>query len=114
EQVVYAVRRRRPVWGQPTAPFAAWLIGRGMRTLTVRVRRQNEIGLAVAEWCAKQDAISKVHYPGLPSHPDHEQAKRILGGFGGMLGIELKGGVRGAERFLKGLTIAAHAPSLGG
>ncbi len=114
DQVVDEVRRLMQVWGQAIDPFAAWLIDRGMRTLTVRVRRQNEIGLAVAEWCAKQDAISKVHYPGLPSHPDHEAAKRILGGFGGMLGIELKGGVRAAERFLKGLTIAAHAPSLGG
>src|SRR3989442_3595907 len=70
--------------------------------------------MAVAEWFAKQDAVTKVHYPGLPSHPDHELAKRILGGFGGMLGIELKGGVRAAERFLKALTIAAHAPSLCG
>ncbi len=114
DQVVDEVRRLMQVWGQAIDPFAAWLIDRGMRTLTVRVRRQNEIGLAVAEWCAKQDAISKVHYPGLPSHPDHEHAKRILSGFGGMLGIELKGGVRAAERFLRALTIAAHAPSLGG
>ena len=72
------------------------------------------IGMAVAEWCAKQDAITKVHYPGLPGHPDHELATKTLAGFGGMLGIELKGGVRAAERFLKSLTIAAHAPSLGG
>jgi len=114
DQVVDEVRRLMQVWGQAIDPFAAWLIDRGMRTLTVRVRRQNEIGLAVAEWCAKQDGISKVHYPGLPSHPDHELAKRMLEGFGGMLGIELRGGVRAAERFLKALTIAAHAPSLGG
>ena len=114
DQVVDEVRRLMQVWGQAIDPFAAWLIDRGMRTLTVRVRRQNEIGLAIAEWCAKQDGISKVHYPGLPSHPDHELAKRMLEGFGGMLGIELKGGVRAAERFLKALTIAAHAPSLGG
>jgi cystathionine beta-lyase/cystathionine gamma-synthase len=114
DQVVDEVRRLMQVWGQAIDPFAAWLIDRGMRTLTVRVRRQNEIGLAVAEWCAKQDGIAKVHYPGLPSHPDHELAKRTLEGFGGMLGIELKGGVRAAERFLKALTIAAHAPSLGG
>jgi cystathionine beta-lyase/cystathionine gamma-synthase len=114
DQVVEEVRRLMQVWGQAIDPFAAWLIDRGMRTLTVRVHRQNEIGLAVAEWCAKQDTITKVHYPGLPSHPDHELAKRILGGFGGMLGIELKGGVRAAERFLKSLTLAAHAPSLGG
>ena len=114
DQVVDEVRRLMQVWGQAIDPFAAWLIDRGMRTLTVRVQRQNEIGLAVAEWCAKQEAIAKVHYPGLPSHPDHELAKRVLAGFGGMLGIELKGGVRAAERFLKALTIAAHAPSLGG
>jgi len=114
DQVVDEVRRLMQVWGQAIDPFAAWLIDRGMRTLTVRVRRQNEIGLAVAEWCAKQEGIAKVHYPGLPSHPDHELAKRTLEGFGGMLGIELKGGVRAAERFLKALTIAAHAPSLGG
>ena len=114
DQVVEEVRRLMQVWGQAIDPFAAWLIDRGMRTLTVRVERHNEIGLAIAEWCAKQDAIAKVHYPGLPSHQDHELAKRILNGFGGMLGIELKGGVRAAERFLKALTIAAHAPSLGG
>jgi len=114
DQVIEEVRRLLQVWGQAIDPFAAWLIDRGMRTLAVRTRRHNEIGLAVAEWCAKQDAIAKVHYPGLTSHPDHELAKRILGGFGGMVGIELKGGVRAAERFLKALTIAAHAPSLGG
>jgi len=114
DQVIEEVRRLLQVWGQAIDPFAAWLIDRGMRTLAVRTRRHNEIGLAVAEWCAKQDAIAKVHYPGLTSHPDHELAKRILGGFGGMVGIELKGGVRAAERFLKALTIAVHAPSLGG
>jgi len=114
DQVVDEVRRLMQVWGQALDPFAAWLIDRGMRTLSVRVKRHNEIGLVVAEWCAKQDAIAKVHYPGLPSHPDHELAQRVLGGFGGMLGLELKGGVRAAERFLKALTIAAHAPSLGG
>jgi cystathionine beta-lyase/cystathionine gamma-synthase len=114
DQVVEEVRRLMQVWGQAIDPFAAWLIDRGLRTLIVRVQRQNEIGMAVAEWCAKQDAITKVHYPGLPAHPDHELAKRTLAGFGGMLGIELKGGVRAAERFLKSLTIAAHAPSLGG
>jgi len=114
DQVVEEVRRLMQVWGQAIDPFAAWLIDRGMRTLPVRVHRHNEIGLAVAEWCAKQDAIARVHYPGLPSHLDHELAKRILGGFGGMLGIELKGGVRAAERFLKALTVATHAPSLGG
>jgi cystathionine beta-lyase/cystathionine gamma-synthase len=114
EQVVEEVRRLMQVWGQAIDPFAAWLIDRGLRTLAVRVARHNATGLAVAEWCAKQDAITRVHYPGLPSHPDHELARRQLGGFGGMLGLELNGGVRAAERFLSALTLAAHAPSLGG
>jgi cystathionine beta-lyase/cystathionine gamma-synthase len=68
----------------------------------------------VAEWCARQPQIAAVHYPGLPSHRDHETAQRVLEGYGGMLGLELKGGARAAERFLSALTIAAHAPSLGG
>jgi cystathionine beta-lyase/cystathionine gamma-synthase len=80
----------------------------------VRIERHNRTGATVAEWCSKQSAFAAVHYPGLPTHPDYEVAKRILGGFGGMLGVELKGGVRAAERFLRALRIAAHAPSLGG
>ena len=118
EQVVEEVRKLMQVWGQALDPFAAWLIDRGLKTLTVRVARHNAVGLAVAQWCDTQDAFTHVHYPGLPQHPDHEVAKRVLldggGGFGGMLGLELKGGVRAAERFLRALTIAAHAPSLGG
>ena len=114
EQVVEEVRRLMQVWGQALDPFAAWLIDRGLKTLGVRVARHNATGLAVAEWCAKQAGFARVHYPGLPEHPDHEVAQRVLGGFGGMLGVELKGGARAAERFLRALTIAAHAPSLGG
>lgn len=114
EQVVEEVRRLMQVWGQALDPFAAWLIDRGLKTLAVRLARQNATGLALAEWCAAQDAFSAVHYPGLPGHPDHELARRVLGGYGGMLGVELKGGMRAAERFLRALTIAAHAPSLGG
>jgi cystathionine beta-lyase/cystathionine gamma-synthase len=114
EPVIEEVRKLMQVWGQAIDPMAAWLIDRGLRTLAVRVERHNANGLAVAQWCAEQKGIAKVHYPGLPSHPDHDVAKRMLGGFGGMLGIEIKGGVRAAERFLRALKIAAHAPSLGG
>jgi len=102
------------VWGQAIDPHAAWLIDRGLRTLAVRLDRHNATGLLVAEWFAQQKPVAAVHYPGLPGHPDHEIASRILNGFGGMMGIELKGGARAAERFLRALTIAAHAPSLGG
>ena len=114
ESVIEEVRKLMQVWGQAIDPMAAWLIDRGMRTLGVRMERHNRTGLTVAEWCSQQKAVARVHYPGLPTHPDHETAKRVLGGFGGMLGLELKGGAPAAERFLRALTIAAHAPSLGG
>jgi len=114
EQLVEEVRKLMWVWGQAIDPMAAWLIERGLKTLAVRIERHNRTGATVAEWCSKQSAFAAVHYPGLPTHPDYEVAKRILGGFGGMLGVELKGGVRAAERFLRALRIAAHAPSLGG
>ncbi len=105
ESVIEEVRKLLHVWGQALDPMAAWLIDRGMKTLAVRVARHNQTGLAVAEWCAKQPQFAAVHYPGLPSHPDHAVAKRILNGFGGMLGVELKGGARAAERFLRALKI---------
>jgi len=107
------VRRLMQVWGQALDPMAAWLIERGMKTLAVRVERQNATGATVAEWCSRQPAFTAVHYPGLPSHPDHATAGRLLRGCGGMVGVELKDGAA-AERFLRALKIAIHAPSLGG
>ncbi|HEV2750376.1 MAG TPA: aminotransferase class I/II-fold pyridoxal phosphate-dependent enzyme [Gemmatimonadales bacterium] len=114
ESVIEEVRKLMRMWGQAIDPMAAWLIERGMKTLVVRVERQNQTALALAQWCSKQPQFAAVHFPGLPGHRDHEVAKRILNGFGGMLGVELKGGTRASERFLRALTIAAHAPSLGG
>jgi cystathionine beta-lyase/cystathionine gamma-synthase len=114
ESVIEEVRKLMQVWGQAIDPMAAWLIDRGMKTLSIRVERQNATAGKLAEWCSRQAQFAAVHYPGLPSHPDHADAKRILNGFGGMLAVELKGGARAAERFLRALTIAAHAPSLGG
>jgi cystathionine beta-lyase/cystathionine gamma-synthase len=114
ESVIEEVRKLMWVWGQAIDPMAAWLVERGMKTLVVRVERQNRTALAVAEWCSRQGQIAAVHYPGLPGHRDHDIARRILNGCGGMLGVELKGGARAAERFLRALTLAAHAPSLGG
>jgi cystathionine beta-lyase/cystathionine gamma-synthase len=111
---VEEVNRLMRLWGQAIDPHAAWLIDRGMRTLAVRMERHNANGLAVAQWAEKQDGITKVHYPGLPSHPDHERAKAVLHGFGGMVGLELKGGVKATERLLQRLTMIAHAPSLAG
>jgi cystathionine beta-lyase/cystathionine gamma-synthase len=108
------VNRLMRLWGQAIDPHAAWLIDRGMRTLSVRMERHNANGMAVAGWAEKHPGITKVHYPGLPSHPDHEHAKEVQTGFAGMVGLELKGGARAAERMLKRLKLITHAPSLAG
>jgi cystathionine beta-lyase/cystathionine gamma-synthase len=102
------------LWGQAPDPFACWLLDRGLKTLDVRVQRQNASAMRIAEWCEKRKEIKRVTYPGLESHPDHDVARRLLDGFGGMLGIELSGGGRAVEKFLRRLKLFRHAPSLGG
>jgi cystathionine beta-lyase/cystathionine gamma-synthase len=108
------VTRLMRLWGQAIDPHAAWLVERGLRTLAVRMERHNENGLAVARWAERHPRIVKVHYPGLPSHPDHGLATDTLDGYGGMVGLELKGGTRATEKFLRRLRLVAHAPSLAG
>ncbi|GAC1420051.1 MAG: methionine gamma-lyase [Gemmatimonadaceae bacterium] len=114
EPFIDEVRRKMIVWGQAPDPFACWLLERGLKTLDVRVKRQNENAMRIAEWCSTRPEIAKVHYPGLPSHPDHELAKTLLDGFGGMLAIELKGAGPAAIRFVQGLHLFSYAASLGG
>ena len=111
---VEEVTRLMRLWGQAIDPHAAWLLDRGMRTLAVRVARHNANGQAVAEWAEAQPQFTRVHYPGLRSHPDHALAAATLDGFGGMVGLELKGGARASERLLKRLKLVRHAPSLAG
>lgn len=108
------VRRKMMLWGQAPDPFAAWLLERGLKTLELRVVRQNDNAMRIASWCEDRKEIRNVMYPGLESHPDHEVAKRSLDGFGGMLSIELAGGTKATERFLRRLKLFRHAPSLGG
>ena len=114
EPFIDEVRRKMIVWGQAPDPFACWLLERGLKTLDVRVKRQNENAMQIAEWCSKRPEIAKVHYPGLPSHPDHEIAKTLLDGFGGMIAIELKGAGPAVIRLVKGLKLFTYAASLGG
>ena len=113
------VRQKMMLWGQAPDPFACWLLERGLKTLDVRVQRQNANAMELATWLAGQidkpgGAVSRVHYAGLPGHEDHEIAKNQMSGFGGMLAFELSGGGGAAERLLKRLTLIRHAPSLGG
>jgi cystathionine beta-lyase/cystathionine gamma-synthase len=118
------VRQKMMMWGQAPDPFACWLLERGLKTLDVRVQRQNANAMELATWLAGQtarsgkdksgSAVSRVHYAGLASHEDHEIAKNQMSGFGGMLAFELSGGGIAAERLLKRLTLIRNAPSLGG
>ena len=111
---VEEVNRLMRLWGQAIDPHAAWLVDRGMRTLAVRMSRHNANGAAVAAWASEHPAFAAVHYPGLPSHPDHALASEVLDGFGGMVGLELAGGAKAAHRMLNRLKLVTHAPSLAG
>ena len=108
------VRQKMIVWGQAPDPFACWLLERGLKTLDVRVRRQNENAMRIAHWCNEKKEVRRVHFPGLPDNDDHEIALAQMDGFGAMLGIELVGGGRAADRFIRKLRLIRHAPSLGG
>jgi len=108
------VLQKEMLWGQTPDPFALWLLERGVKTLDVRVQRANASAMQVAEWAEERKEIKRVHYPGLKSHEDHKVAGEILDGFGGMLALELAGGGKAAERFLRRLRLITHAPSLGG
>ena len=95
-------------------PHACFLLHRGLKTLAVRMRQQNQSALALARFLDDHPAVERVNFPGLKSHPDHQRAARLLDGFGGMLSFEPKGGVEAADRCLARLTIPYVAPSLGG
>jgi len=100
--------------GATADPFAAFLTERGMKTLPLRIEKHNKNALAVAKFLDSHPAVEKVIYPGLPSHPHHELAVRILDGFGGMISFIVKDGDEGGQRFLAKLRYPVEATSLGG
>jgi cystathionine beta-lyase/cystathionine gamma-synthase len=95
-------------------PHAAFLLHRGMKTLALRVKHQNESALKVARFLEKNPAVQKVNYPGLESYARHARARDLFDGFSGMLSFEIKGGVDAAERFMQKARLPIVAPSLGG
>jgi methionine-gamma-lyase len=95
-------------------PDPAFLLMRGLKTLEVRVRKQCDNGMAVARFLEQHPKIARVHYPGLPSHPDHRLAKRQMSGFGSMLAFDLRGGLAAARRFCDRVRVFLLAASLGG
>lgn len=95
-------------------PHACFLLHRGMKTLAVRVRYQNESALKIARFLEGHPKVRRVNYPGLESSPDHLRACELLDGFGGMLSFEVEGGVAAADGFIAHVTLPISAPSLGG
>ncbi|HXW55650.1 MAG TPA: aminotransferase class I/II-fold pyridoxal phosphate-dependent enzyme [Candidatus Cybelea sp.] len=95
-------------------PGAAFLLMRGLKTLGVRIQRQGQTAMQLAQYLARHRKVARVHYPGLPSHPDHALAKRQMRSFGGMLAFDVKGGLKAARRFCDRLRVFLLAASLGG
>lgn len=102
------------VAGATLSPFDAWLLLRGLRTLGLRVERHNQNGMALARFLEHHPKVARVHYAGLPSHPQHELAGLQMSGFTGMLSVELRGGYAAADKFISSLRLATRAASLGG
>jgi methionine-gamma-lyase len=99
--------------GSVMAPLTAMLVMRGLKTLQLRMARHCESGQTVAEWLERHPVVSEVHYPGLPSHPQHELARRQMSAFGGMVAFELKGGFEAGTAMMNRLSLIQRAVSLG-
>jgi cystathionine beta-lyase/cystathionine gamma-synthase len=115
-RLLQEIDKTRRLLGGIVDPQAAYAIGRGMKTLSVRMERHNANGLAVARWLETQKGsrVEDVLYPGLESHPDHALAARQMSGFGGMVCVDVGGGQSRAERFFDRLGLFKRAASLGG
>ncbi|KAL4235449.1 hypothetical protein ACF0H5_007085 [Mactra antiquata] len=100
--------------GPVPSPFDSFLVNRGLKTLHVRMREHMKNGMAVAKFLESNPRVEKVIYPGLPSHPQYELAKRQMRGFSGMVSFYVKGGKKEADIFLKSLKVFTLAESLGG
>jgi cystathionine gamma-synthase len=113
-ELVGALRAVQGITGAIVDPFAAYLLLRGMKTFALRMERQNANAQAVAEFLAAHPRVAAVHYPGLPSHREHDVARRQMRGFGGVVSFEVRGDLDDASRVVDACTIPHLAVSLGG
>jgi len=114
DPIVDRIEKARGVLGGVSNPHDAYLLLRGLKTLDLRVRRQNENGQRVAQFLEGHPAVRRVHYPGLPGHPDHEVARRHMAGFGGVVSFEIAGDMDQTGRFVDLLRLPYIGPTLGG
>ncbi len=109
------IKEVRKLTGGSLGSFEAWLLLRGMRTLALRYEQSSLNAIKIAEFLEAQPAVEKVMYPGLPSHPSHEVARRQMkNGFGGMMSIQMKGGEQAAKKLTSSVQLFMRATSLGG
>ncbi len=113
-ELLAPVQKARRLLGTILDPYAAYALGRGLKTLVVRMDRHNNNAMKVATWLASDKRVEAVYYPGLPQHPDHDIARKQMSGFGGMVCVDLGGGYEGAARFFDSLKLFNRAASLGG
>jgi len=112
--MISAIREMRGVLGDVSDPQTAYLLLRGLKTLELRVQRQNETADQIAHFLAKHPAVRRVYYPGLVSHADYEVATEQMSGFGGVVSFELETDLEGTGHFVDQLQIPYIGPSLGG
>ena len=113
-RVLEPLQKARRMLGTILDPYPAYALGRGLKTLAVRMERHNATAMAVAQWLASDRRVETVYYPGLPQHPDHEIARKQMRGFGGMMCVDVGGGYERAARFFDRLKVFNRAASLGG
>ncbi|KAG1342546.1 cystathionine gamma-synthase 1, chloroplastic [Cocos nucifera] len=114
EELISKIRQYHHVIGGVLNPNAAYMILRGMKTLHLRVQQQNHTALRMAQFLEEHPKITRVYYPGLPSHPEHHIAKQQMTGFGGVVSFEVAGDLRTTMKFIDSLKIPYIAPSFGG
>lgn len=114
QEVYQALKFYQNAAGAVPGPFDAWLTLRGVKTLAVRMRQHAENAYLIARFLSEHPRVEKVYYPGLPSHPDHELAKRQMSGFGGMVSFQFKGSLADVNKTVRRFKVFTFAESLGG
>lgn len=114
KEIIETVKKVHNILGGVLDPNSAYLIIRGMKTLHLRVKQQNETALKLAQALEMHSKVLRVHYPGLESHPDHYIAKQQMNGYGGVISFEVAGDLEATSRFIDALKLPYIAPSLGG
>jgi cystathionine gamma-synthase len=113
-ELVAEIKKSRGVLGGITGPQNAYLLLRGLKTLTLRVQRHNENGMRVAQFLENHPKVRRVYYPGLPSHPDYAIAHEQMTGFSGVVSFEIEGDLESTGAFVDALRLPCIGPSLGG